>query len=52
MADLNGSAVEAMPPTPAATPEAVRQADDEAPAPAETMHLDNTTPPRRRPRHP
>ena len=37
-ADLNGSAVEAMPPTPAATPEAVRQADDEAPAPAGTMH--------------
>ena len=32
-ADLNGSAVEAMPPTPAATPEAVRQADDEAPGP-------------------
>ena len=37
-ADLNGSAVEAMPPTPAVTPEAVRQADDEAPAPAGTMH--------------
>jgi len=35
---MNGSAVEAMPPTPAATPEAVRQADDEAPAPAGTMH--------------
>jgi len=28
---MNGSAVEAMPPTPAVTPEAVRQADDEAP---------------------
>lgn len=35
---MNGSAVEAMPPTPVVTPEAVRQADDEAPAPAGTMH--------------
>ena len=34
-AGLNGSAVEAMPPTPAVTPEAVRQADDEAPGPVE-----------------
>ena len=40
-ADLNGSAVEAMPPTPAATPEAVRQADDEAPAPVGTMRVEH-----------